>query len=106
MCVLVRHGHITTMACVLQTHTSIITVSVMRLSSPLWIELMVKLKILLTFFTFILKAKARNYGKAITFLTCSLWCLANQNALGQLANQSRLVGRDFVENEPFERGGA
>ncbi len=70
MCVLVRHGHITNMACVLQTHTSIITVSVMRLCSPLGLELMVKLKTLLTFFTFILKAKACNYGKAITFLTC------------------------------------
>ncbi len=57
-----RHGH-TTAACVLQTHTSIITVSVTRLCSPLGLELMVKLRTLLTVFTFILKAKARDYGK-------------------------------------------
>ncbi len=51
-----RHGH-TTAACLL-THTSVITVSVMRLWSPLRHELMVKLGTLLTDFTFILKAKA------------------------------------------------
>ncbi len=57
-------------ACV-QTHTSIITnqwnswnsVSVTRLCSPLGLELMVKLRTLLTVFTFILKAEARDYGK-------------------------------------------
>ncbi len=57
-----RHGHITTAACV-QTHTSIITVSVTRLCSSFGLELMVKLRTLLTVFTFILKAKARDYGK-------------------------------------------
>ncbi len=56
-----RHGP-TTAACV-QTHTSIITVSVKRLCSSLGLELMVKLRTLLTVFTFILKAKARDYGK-------------------------------------------
>ncbi len=56
-----RHCH-TTAACV-QTHTSIVTVSVTRLCSPLRLELMVKLRTLLTVFTFILKAKARDYGK-------------------------------------------
>ncbi len=56
-----RHGHTIT-ACV-QTHTSIITVSVTRLCSPLGLELMVKVRTLLTVFTFILKAKARDYGK-------------------------------------------
>ncbi len=46
VCVLtcVRHGHTTT-AC-LQTHTSIITVSVTRICSPLGLELMVKLRTL------------------------------------------------------------
>ncbi len=49
----------------LQTHMSIITVSVTRLCSPLGLELMVKLKLrtLLTVFTLILKAEARDYGK-------------------------------------------
>ncbi len=44
-------------------YTSFITVSVTRLCSPLGLELMVKLRTLLTVFTLILKAKARNYGK-------------------------------------------
>ncbi len=63
-----RQGHITvesavlTVACV-QTHTSFITVSVTRLCSPLGLELMVKLRTLLTVFTFILKAEARDYRK-------------------------------------------
>ncbi len=57
-----RHGHITTEVC-LQTHMSFINVSVTRLCSPLGLELMVKLRTLLTVFTFILKAKARDYGK-------------------------------------------
>ncbi len=46
-----------------QTHTSIITVSVKQLCSPLWLELMLKLRTLLTVFTFILKAEAPDYGK-------------------------------------------
>ncbi len=74
------HGH-TTMACV-QTHTSFITVSVTWLCSPLVLELMVKLRTLLTVFTFILKAKARDYGKGHYICDLCLWC--------QLANQSRL----------------
>ncbi len=83
-----RHGH-TTAAC-LQTHTSIITVSATWLCSPLRLELMVKLRTLLTVFTFILKAKARNYGKGRYISDACLWCSANHNALCQLANQSRL----------------
>ncbi len=61
MCTRRRQGH-TTAACV-QTHTSIITVSVTRLCSPLGLELMVKLRTLLTVFTLVLKAEARDYGK-------------------------------------------
>ncbi len=61
-----RQGHSTsailTAAC-LQTHKSFITVSVTRLCSPLGLELMVKLRTLLTVFTFIVKAEARDYGK-------------------------------------------
>ncbi len=83
-----RHGH-TTAAC-LQIHTSIITVSVTRLCSPLGLELMVKLRTLLTVFTFILKAKSLDYGKGRYISDSCLWCSANHNALGQLANQSRL----------------
>ncbi len=84
-----RHGH-TAVACVLQTHTSIIIVSVTRLCSPLGLELMVKLRTLLTVFTFILKAKARDYGKGRYISDSCLRCSANHNALCQLANQSRL----------------
>ncbi len=71
-----RHGHITIAACA-------------GLCSPLGLELMVKLRTLLTVFTFILKAKAGDYGKGRYSSVC-LWCSANHNALCQLANQSRL----------------
>ncbi len=57
-----RRGRITMAACV-QSHTSIITVSVSWLCSPLGLELMVKPRTLLTVFTLILKAKARDFGK-------------------------------------------
>ncbi len=49
-----RHGH-TTAGC-LQTHMSIIDVSVTQLCSPLELELMLKLRTLLTVFIIILKA--------------------------------------------------
>ncbi len=88
MCERGRQGH-TTAAC-LQIYTSVITVSVTRLCSPLRLELMVKLRTLLTVFTFILKAEARDYGKGLYISDSCLWCSANHNALGQLANQSRL----------------
>ncbi len=68
-------SEIVLIAACLQTHRSFITVSVTRLCSPLGLELMVKLRTLLT--VFILKAKARDYE-------------CNHNALCQLANQSRL----------------
>ncbi len=77
-------------ACLLQTHTSIITVSVTWLCSPLGLELMVKLRTLLTVFTFILKDEARDYRKGRYIFDECLWCSANHNALRQLANQSRL----------------
>ncbi len=54
------------------------------------LELMLKLRTLLEVFTFILKAEARNYGKGRYISDSCLWCLANHNALGQLANQSGL----------------
>ncbi len=85
MCKRGRRGH-TTAAC-LQTHTSIITVSD---SVPLRLELMVKLRTLLTVFTFILKPKACDYGKGHYISDSCLRCPANHNALCQLANQSRL----------------
>ncbi len=52
-----------TAACVLQLYTSILTVSLMRLCSPLGLELMLKLRTLLTVFIFTMKAEARDYGK-------------------------------------------
>ncbi len=91
-----RQGHITvesavlTLACVLQTHTSIITVSVTWLCPPFRLELMVKLTTLLTVFIFTLKAEAHDYGKGRYISDVCLWCSANHNALCQLANQSRL----------------
>ncbi len=93
-----RRGH-TIEAC-LQIHTSIKSVSSYDSCFPLGLELMVKLRTLLTLFTFILKAKAHDYGKGHSISDSCLWCSANHNALCQLANQSTaLVGmRDFVEN--------
>ncbi len=51
---------------------------------------MIKLRTLLTVFTIIVKAEARDYGKGRYISDQCLWCSANHNALGQLANQSRL----------------
>ncbi len=81
-----------TLACVLQIHTSIIqyTPSVTQLCSPFRLELMVKLMTLLTVLIFTLKAEARDYGKGYYISDMCLWCSANHNALGQQANQSRL----------------
>ncbi len=64
--------------------------SVTRICSPLGLELMVKLKTLLTVFTFTLKAEAHYYGKGRYISDVCLWCSANHNTLCQLANQSRL----------------
>ncbi len=36
------------------------------------------------------KAEAHDYGKGRSFSDACLWCSANHNALGQLANQSTL----------------
>ncbi len=63
-----REGHITVESAVLiaacvQTHTSFITVYVTQLCFLLGLELMVKLRTLLTVFIFILKDEARDYGK-------------------------------------------
>ncbi len=79
----------TSPSCV-QTHTSFITVSVTQLCSSFGLELMVKLRTLLTVFTFILKDEARDYGQGRYISDECLWCSANCNALCQLANQSKL----------------
>ncbi len=76
-----RHGHITTAAS---------SLCLSRDCSPLGLELMVKLRTLLTVFTFILKAKARKLWRRALHFRRGLWCSANHNALCQLANQSRL----------------
>ncbi len=41
-------------------------------------------------FTFNLNAEARDYAEGHYIFDSCLWCSANHNALGQLANQSRL----------------
>ncbi len=53
--------------------------SVMRLCSPLRLELMVKLRTLLTVFIFTLKAEAGDYGKG-HYIAC-FWSSVNHNAL-------------------------
>ncbi len=57
-------SEIVLIAACLQTHKSFITVSVTRLF-PTRLELMVKIRTLLTVFTFIWKAEARDYGKGL-----------------------------------------
>ncbi len=54
------------------------------------LELMVKLRTLLTVFTFIVKAEIRVYWKGRYISDSCLWCSTNHYALCQLANQSRL----------------
>ncbi len=65
-----------TVACVLQTHMSIITATLFPFQA-------------LTDQTN-LKAEARDYGKGSYISNACLWCSANHNVLGQLANRSRL----------------
>ncbi len=49
---------------------SFITVSVTQLDSPLGLELVLKLRTLLTVFTLLLKAEARDYGKGRYISEC------------------------------------
>ncbi len=82
--------------------------SVTRLCSPLGLVLMVKLRTLLTVFTFILKAEARNYGKGYTFPK-RLVVFGQSQCTGSVdqSEQTVLVGRrGFVESKVFERGTA
>ncbi len=76
----------------MQTHTSLITVSVTRLSSPFGVELMVKQRTLLTVFTLVLKAEARDYGKGsyICDAACGVRPISEQTVY--------VERRDFVEN--------
>ncbi len=78
--------------------------SVTQLCSPLELERMVKLRTLLTVFTLILNAEAHGYGKGRYISDSCLWCSANHNVLGQLANQSRLClleGVQYLKNNVF-----
>ncbi len=93
------------LAC-LQIHTSIITVSVRWICFPLGLEVMVKLRTVLTVFTFISKAEARKgelHFQRVLVVFGQSQCTGSA---GQ-SEQTALVGRrDFVENDTFERGGA
>ncbi len=89
-----REGHITGESAFVRglcKHIRASSLCLSRLCSPLGLELMVKLKTLLTVFIFTLKAEVRDYGKGHYISDECLWCSANHNALGQLANQSRLL---------------
>ncbi len=97
LCVRERESHspseiVLIVAC-LQTHTSIITVSVTWLCTPLGLELMVKLRTLLNVITVILKIKERG----VTFPT---WLVVfSQTQCTVSAGQSE-------QTTLFERGGA
>ncbi len=81
-------SEIVLIAACLQTHTSIITVSVTRLCSPLRLELMVKLRTLLTVYNF--ESWSSRLWKGALHFRRGLRCSANHNALCQLANQNNL----------------
>ncbi len=81
----------------------------MRLCSPFGLELMVKLRALLTVFIFTLKAEARDYGKGALHFRRMLVVFGQSQCTGSAgqSEQTVLVGRrGFVENGAFERGGA
>ncbi len=90
VCVREREGDTVTQRRLVCKYILASSLCLSRDCSPLGLELMVKLRTLLTVFTFILKAKACDYGKGRYISDSCLWCSANQNALCQLANQSRL----------------
>ncbi len=97
------------MACVLQIHTSIITVSVTLLCSPLGLELKVKLRTFLTVVIFTLKAEARDYGKGRYISDACLVMFGKSQCTGSVGQSEQTVlvrRRVFVENNAFERGGA
>ncbi len=92
VCVLacVREGDTVTQPRLVCKYIGASSLCLSRDCSPFGLELMVKLRTLLTVFTFILKAKAHDYGKGRYISDSCLWCSANHNALRQLANQNRL----------------
>ncbi len=75
--------------------------SVMPLCSPIRLELMVKLRTLLTVFAFILKAKAHDYskGRYISDAACGVFGQSHCTVPVGQSEQTVLVGRSgFVEN--------
>ncbi len=72
--------------------------SVMRLCSPLRLELMVKLRTLLTVFIFTLKAEAGDYGKG-HYIVLLEFGQSQCTVTVDQSEQTMLVGRrDFEEN--------
>ncbi len=68
---------------------------------------MLKLSTLLTVFTFILKAEARDYGKG-RYISDALVVFDQSQCtvpVGQSEQTVLVWRRDFVENEAFERRG-
>ncbi len=75
----------------------------------LYSSTLVKLNTLLIVFIFILKDKARDYGKGSLHFRRVLAVFSQSQCTGSAgqSEQTVLVGRkDFVENEAFERGRA
>ncbi len=75
--------------------------SVRQLCCTLGLELMVKLRPLLTVFIFTSKAEAGDYGKGHYISDTRLWCSANHKALGQLANQRNHNNVQYLKNNVF-----
>ncbi len=95
-------------AACLQTHTSFITVSVTWLCSTFGLELMVKLRTLLTVFTFILKAEAHDYGKGryVSDVACGVRPITMHCASWPIRADCACRKEGLWGKLSFERGGA
>ncbi len=82
--------------------------SVTRLCSPLRLELMVKLRKLLTVFTFILKAEARDYGKGryISDAACGVRPIIMHCASWPIRADCTCRKEGLCRKLSIERGGA
>ncbi len=79
-----------------------------RLCSPLELELMIKLRTLLTLFTLGLKAEASDYGmgRYISNAACGVRPITMNCASWPIRADCACLKEGFVENDTVERGGA
>ncbi len=102
----VREGDTVTQPRLVCKHIRASLLCLSRDCSTFGLELMVKLRTLLTVLTLVLKAEARDYGKGSYISDAACGVRPITMSVGQ-SKQTMLFGRrDFVENKAFERSGA